>query len=97
MGIGDGLFGNELGLAGRQHFAVVAQRMRDFVRIGIEIGVGLAEQPFDCGAVGLGRGLVHEHEATVPVLDKNETGIRIDDLIEETFVTAQCLSLLCPF
>src|ERR1043166_8910312 len=39
--IRDGLFGDELGAAGGHDLTVVAQKVRDFIGIRVEIGIGL--------------------------------------------------------
>ena len=68
----------------------MTQEVRDFLDVGIEVGVGLADQRLHGGPVDLRRGLIDEHEPAVPVLHENQTGIRVDDLPQQTFLAPQC-------
>ena len=89
--IRDGFFSNYPGAAGLHHLSVVAQKVRDLLDIGIEIGVGLADQGLHSGAVRIGRGLVDEHKAAVPVFHEDQTRIRVDDLSQHALMTVQGL------
>src|ERR1051326_1123817 len=87
--IRDGLFGDELGAAGGHDLTVVAQKVRDFIGIRVEIGIGLAQQSRGRGAVDLGDRLVDQNEAPIPVLYEDQVRIRVDDLMEQPLVAAQ--------
>src|SRR2546430_15200178 len=68
-------------------------RSRDFIPIRIEVRIGLPDERVDRCPVDRRGCLVDEHEAAVPVLHENETGIRVDDLPQQALLPPQRLPL----
>src|SRR5467141_563368 len=71
----------------------MTQEMRDFVEVGIEVGIRLADERRNGGSVDLRRGFVDEDESAVPVLHEDQARVRVDDLPQQALLPTQSVPL----